>query len=365
MESNGKCETPETGGDEAVDFSRIASGIREEEQESGGTPRTDFGRPKIQWIALGVFSHLIWGLYPVAARYLQVARGLPGLLLLGGSNFVALFVVQSFTCVGFGGRGGLRIGAGYSCLVFGRGASNMLSASFTSSIYIGIVTALAPFVVAGLSWMTLREEVPKCLLPALLTSSLGTVVAVVGQSGWDGAGPSSDDLIGIAMAFVSIIVSGGMRIFMKMSSSALSGFMLVSWQYMSALPLVIMSMGSMNNHTVQRLASITLADIEAMLTFVIVFTILSSVTQVTAVRHIGPTMDGSLQPLRLISTMCGGYVVLGESVDSVVGWIGLAIIFVTLMVYIYAQPRQDAVRRAKQCTGDATIYGRVISKSEA
>lgn len=355
------------GEDESIGATSASAHSNEEDHDVDLTVpgQAEQGPPKIQWICLGIFSHLIWGLYPVAARYLQITLKLPGLLVLTGANTLALIVIQLFTCVGLGSSSGVRIGAAYSCLCFARGASNMLCASYTSALYVGIITALAPFIVAALSWVTLREDIPNCLVPALLCSSVGAILAVVGQSDWEGAALSGHDAIGMAMAFASIIISSAMRIFMKVSSASLSGLMLVSWQYMSAIPMAVASLTTLTHSAEQRLQSLSLFDVAAMLGFVLIFTILTSITQVTAVRHIGPTMDGSLQPLRLISTICGGRLFLGESVHSAIAWLGLAIILTVLTAYVNMQPRSSAVQVVPKSPGDAIAYGHVTSQSES
>eukprot|EP00929_Paragymnodinium_shiwhaense_P029220 TRINITY_DN16797_c1_g4_i1.p1 TRINITY_DN16797_c1_g4~~TRINITY_DN16797_c1_g4_i1.p1 ORF type:complete len:383 (-),score=16.95 TRINITY_DN16797_c1_g4_i1:88-1179(-) len=336
-------------------------------QNTGYLARLRHLGPQTGWIWLGILTHLVWGLYPVAARYLQVVLGLPGLLTLSASMLLAMVLVQGTTCVGLGGKNGLETGLAYSFLVCGRASSNMISAKYTSALYIGIVTALAPFVVALLSWAALREDRPKYLAPALVLSSLGSILAIIGQSGGESTPLSSSDAIGMAMAVVSIFASGGMRVHMKKSSSTLSGLMLVSWQYMSGIPMGITAGAMLTHDTVQRLEALSLRDILAFLAFVFVMTLFASVAQVAAVRRIGPTMDGSLQPLRLISTICGGRVVLGESVRSNMAWLGLAIILVTSMIFVHLQPRPaNALPPGKASTpsSQATVYGRLNSVSK-
>merc|ERR1712129_536864 len=95
--------------------------------------------------------------------------------------------------------------------------------------------------------------------------------------------------------------------------------------------------------------------------FVVFMLIFASISQVMVVRRMGPTFDGSLPPLRLISTLTGGWAILGESVRSPVTWSGLFLIIGTLLAYVRAQHESKALTPAP---GGATVYGCTASEAK-
>jgi len=338
-----KLGTPVEGG-----FAGVERVNGEDEQEDvsmvTNIKMTEDARPSCMWIACGILVHLAWGTYPVFARYMQVILNLDGLLVLVVSNATSLMVVQAITCQGLGDRAGRKVGFGYAILITGRGATNMLTSKFTIALYTGIVTQFGPFIIALVSWVLMGESLPRCILPSLLLSTAGSFLVVLGQADFQLSGFSLNDGIGVGMAFVSILVSAGIRMTMKLSSASLSGFMLVSWQYMSAVPQVFLAalltpVGGWTD-ALQPSAHI----IAVVIAFTLTLPLAASYGQVLCVRQLGPSLDASIQPVRLVSTIVGGYLVLNEPVKSVAAWSGLALILVTLSVYLSLQSRRASGR---------------------
>jgi len=322
----------------------------------------DVATGKLKWILLGISSHLAWGLYPVFARYLQVTRGLDGLLVLAFSFSFSFVAVQLCTCSGLGGFAGARVGSVYSLLTLGRATTNMLSSKFTLALYTQLITQLGPFVVALLSCAFLQETMPRCFLPALILSTMGAMLTVVGLAESNNVTLGYVDAFGIGLSLVSIIFSAGMRIIMKISSTSLSQHELISWQFTNALPLVAFASISKTSSAWERVLAISTHDVLIVFAFTLVMTLFANVSQVTSVRHLGPTFASSLQPLRLVSTAAGGYLVLGECACSALVWSGLLLITGVLSVYLCAQ-RQKAQVPAdvtrKSTDHGTTVYGRV------
>jgi len=316
-----------------------------------------------RWLLLGCLTHLAWGLYPVFARYLQVVLGFDGVLVLVVASSIAFLIVQLTTCGGLGGEAGVRIGVPYMLLTMGRSVTNMISAKFTIVLFVGLITTLGPFAVALLSRIVLNERLPRFFILALVAMTIGSLLTVAGQSNLQGVVLSGSDIIGMSIALLSIFISAGMRIFMKISSSSLSQNTLVSWQLMTALPMAGLASVATPKSAWQRLWHVSLYDISVMLAFSLTLFVFASSVQVSVVRRLGPSADASLQPLRLVSTIAAGYAVLGEPVRSAASWAGLTIIVAALTAYLAAQPRaaRPSVCPAKLDPpgNGATKYGRV------
>ena len=331
MEPNklGAAADDDPGEDDAEDAGMIAQQQRAE---------TDT-EPRQFWIICGVLVHLAWGTFPVFARYMQVFLHLDGLLILILSNGLSFIVVQAATCHGLGDKAGRRVGLIYALLITGRGVTNMLTSKFTIALYTGIVTQFGPFIVAGVSWVTLGDRLPRCILPCLVISTVGSMLVVLGQANSQVWGFSLSDGIGVGMAVISIFVSAGIRVTMKASSASLSGFMLVAWQYMSAVPQILLAM--LLTPTTAWIETLRLSahDVLVLAAFTLLLPLASSYGQVICVRKLGPSLDASIQPVRLLSTIAGGYLVLSEPVKSATAWLGLAVILVTVSVYLMMQNR--------------------------
>ena len=153
---------------------------------------------------------------------------------------------------------------------------------------------------------------------------------------------SVNDGIGIGMAVVSICVSAGIRVTMKVSSSSLSGFMLNSWQYMSAVPQVLLATVLAPPAAWGETMHFSSHQLVVLGAFILVLPLAASYGQVTCVRKLGPSLDASIQPVRLLSTIAGGYLVLDEPVKTATAWLGLAIIVITLVVYLALQNKPAA-----------------------
>lgn len=332
-------EPPCTTEDQEEEDLENAGMIAKQPKQPGTVEDTE---PRSFWIACGVLVHLAWGTYPVFARYMQVMLHMDGLLVLIVANLVSFVVVQTVTCHGLGDKAGRKVGMMYAMLITRRGVTNMLTSKFTIALYTGIVTQFAPFIVAGVSWVALGDQLPRCILPSLIISTLGSLFVVLGQADVGVSVFSVNDGIGIGMAVVSICVSAGIRVTMKASSSSLSGFMLNSWQYMSAVPQVLLATFLTPPGAWVETMHLSSHQLVVLGAFILVLPLAASYGQVTCVRKLGPSLDASIQPVRLLSTIAGGYLVLDEPVKTATAWLGLAIIVITLVVYLALQNKPAA-----------------------
>lgn len=318
------------------------------------------GRPAMRWILLGVASHLAWGLYPVFARYLQVVRGLDGMLVLAVTFVVSLIVIQLITCSGFGGVAAARVGGLYSIVTFGRAATNMLSFKYTLVLYTQLITQLGPFITAFLSRAILQEPLPRFFVIALTASTFGAVLCVLGQSKWSTSELTHSDVIGIGLSILSIFFSAGMRIFMKTSKSTMTEQELISWQYTNAVPLGVAAAMTMSPSAWSHVKALRVSDVLVLSAFVLIIGLFANFAQVTSVRHLGPSLASSLQPLRLVSAIIGGYVALGERLQSLTAWFGVVVIITVISMYLCAQQwRSSGASVMGAVSIKATRYGRV------
>jgi len=366
-------ESGQKGKDEYVHDAedvKLSDGIAEIDQitdhlKDTGHSQLVTSRPRNGWIFLALFHELTWGMYPVSTRYIQVVLGLNGLIVLSCSFALALCVIQVGTRPGLGGRDGWWIGLRYSLLTFSRGATNMLSSKFTSALYCQLITQLTPLVIVMLSRVFLAEPLPKFFFPSLLIATSGSLLVIGGQSGFKWSGITGGDIIGLGLAMVSIFFLAGMFVFIKASNSSLTKPVLLSWQFMNTLPLGLLAMATTADpaESFHRFGDLSWHGMVICVVFAIYHVLFGNLCQVICVRKVGPSFLGSLQPLRLLSNIIGGYIVLGEPVRSVMSWMGLLLIAGALTAFIFAQKQKDSPSAAPTLSTtphqDAVKYGKV------
>ncbi|CAD7927637.1 unnamed protein product [Amoebophrya sp. A120] len=78
-------------------------------------------------------------------------------------------------------------------------------------------------------------------------------------------------------------------------------------------------------------------DYALFLVFSLVIFYWANIQQINAVRHLGPTLYSSFQPLRMLSSLLGSLFILHEPVKSWLSWVGIAMLCVTISVYFGLQ----------------------------
>ena len=160
------------------------------------------------WLLLALGAHTGWGIYPVLGRYLQTVSGLPSLSLLvvGYAPLAIIFLVHTLP------RHGRTIARSRSLWVFAlivvaRSITNILAARYTAALYVQLVTLMTPFIVAFLSTLVLRENLPRNTWLALILSSIGSLLMLSSDIGAEGIrfALTGSDWIGIGLALTSAV----------------------------------------------------------------------------------------------------------------------------------------------------------------
>lgn len=225
----------------------------------------------------------------------------------------------------------------------------MICANYTSALNVQLVNQLGPFVVAMMSSAFLGEQLPKFLGPTLLLCFVGAVIAIVSEK-WSAAKEaelSPEDALGMSLAFVSVVASGAMRIFMKKTQKTHSEASLITWQYSNCVPFALFVTFGPGGSPEGRLGgrwepwgTLSPKDVYVVISFVLMIYVFGNYMQVASTRNLGPTMAGMLQPLRLVSTVFGSWLILGTSVQSIFTWLGLALITGGLITFLLAQRKK-------------------------
>lgn len=321
---------------------------------------------------VSVFSQLVWGMYPVFARYVGTrVEGKPSSVAILGclaafDTLVLLLIYacqrsRCFLCVTDTAllmpstgpesdirpekpRIKLRQGLSYGALCLFRMLTNMQSARMTYAFNIQMTALLLPFFVAVLARLLLGELIERALLPSLLVTLVGSVLVLCGQ-GWDGVGLGPSDAAGIGLQLVSVFFSALIKIAHRYFSE------------LSKLELMLSQMSVVGACTFgYALAAdrTSLAAIAAMgpdgwrcfFGMAVGVYLIGNSTQIAATRSIGASNHAASNALRLVSACLFSAVVLSEPVQSALEWFGFVVIAAALLGYYVAQRRSSARRAA-------------------
>ena len=325
---------------------------------------------------VSVFSQLIWGTYPVLARYIGTrVAGKPSTVAVLGcltafdtSVLLLIAALRRARCFPCGNESSrmvstvdekedlarikLRQGLSYGALCLFRMLTNMQSARMTYAFNIQMTALMLPFFVAVLARLLLGELIENALLPSLLVTLVGSMLVLCGQ-GLDGVGLGPGDAAGIGLQLVSVFFSALIKIAHRYFSE------------LSKLELMLSQMSVVGACTFgYALAAdrTSLAAIAAMgpdgwrcfFGMAVGVYIVGNSTQIVATRSIGASNHAASNALRLVSACLFSAVVLSEPVQSALEWLGFVTIVAALLGYYVAQRRSSARRLAAAATQPAT-----------
>jgi drug/metabolite transporter (DMT)-like permease len=290
-----------------------------------------------QWLTLALISQLGWGAYPVFLRYLQTVSRIPSLSLLAAGNFLVLVLVLAARWRQiewhifrlpllwlFGG------------LVVLRGVTNLLATRYTLAIFAQLIYLMTPFIVALLSRLVLREQLPRhtfkaltlCLLGAILIMS-GNLSAVVGETA-----VTRNDWLGISLALAS---SFFLALYMLVTRSTArhhaSGDSLLL-VHLTALTLFSGVTSAILQEDWQQWANLQPADWLVFGLFAVGVLLGANLAQIRSIQQLGAPLVSSMMATRLISALLAGSLLLNERLSS--GWqlLGVGVVFATLTWYL-------------------------------
>lgn len=289
-------------------------------------------------MALG--AHAAWGIYPVLARYLQTVSRLPtfALAAVGNAVVLVLLIVWIFPRLNLADFKKPALW-GFGMIVVGRSVTNLLSAKYTLAIYVQVVNLMVPFLVAFLSTTLFHERLPRFTLPALLFSLAGALLMVVSESATKEVQLilAASDWLGIGLAAISGVFLAFYMIFIKRSFRfQITGDAIFTVQIIALT--VVMSISSLGfRESWAPWLQLRLVDWLVFVAFVGIALVFANYAQISALKHLPAPLVSSMMPLRLVSTLAGGALLLGERLTSAWQFLGAIIILVTLSLYLSQQ----------------------------
>lgn len=287
------------------------------------------------WLTIALAAQMGWGAYPVLLRYLQTVSGLPGLSLLAAGNLVVLLIVAAFILPRVDRRiFRLRIVWLFGLMVVLRGITNLLATRFTLAIYAQIVYLMTPFIVAFLSRVVLKEQLPRHTMKALTIALVGALLIVSGDWGQTAVVGNRHDLWGI---FFAVLSSVSLALYMIVtrrtakSQASGEGLLLV---HLISLFTFSMFTSLLIGEDWGQWQNLTAVDWLLFAGFSLGVLLGANLGQIRSIQHLGAPLVSSMMAIRLVSALLFAGLLLGERLTSIWQIAGAATIVVTITWYL-------------------------------
>lgn len=307
-------------------------------------PSPDTGRSTTPvswaWIGIALLAHTGWGAYPVLARYLQTISGLPSMSILAFGNLIALLVYAPFVI--------RRIDPSvikqpvlwlFAIVVTLRAITNLTSARFTLSVYVQLITQLAPLFVALLSAGIFKEKLPPFTWPAIGLSLLGGFLMMTAETGGLALSIGSKDLLGIGLATASVIFLSFYMILVPRATTAKVTSEVVLLVQLIALTTVTGTLSLVIGEDWSRYQVIGWRDWLIFFSFVVFVLLGANLGQVTSLRRLGAPLVSSTMAWRLVAALVLAGILLGEWLRTPLQLLGAVIVLITITYYVSRQRR--------------------------
>lgn len=297
------------------------------------------------WLAIALLAQTGWGIYPALGRYMQTVSDLPSMsvLVLGGLPMTVLLFVYVLP------RYGLHLYRGATIWAFGlvvvlRSITNLLSQRFTLAIYVQLIGLLTPFLVVLLARLLLRERAPRYTGLALAFSLIGALLMFSESIGAQGVSLvlAPNDWLGLGLAFASSAFLALYMILVRRIAQRPGGAvhvpplaLLVFQTVLIQLTAIVISL--LIREDWSRWAAIGPQDWWVFLAYMVFVIVGANGLQITALQNVGASLMSSLMGWRLVCALVAGMVLLGEQLTSVWQVVGMAIVLVTVTLYLWQQ----------------------------
>ena len=286
------------------------------------------------WIGLALVSHATWGSYSVFARYLQNRHHLGALSLAALANALAFCLLALFN------RKRLNLKSLpakeiiiYAAIVIGRNLLNLYAARYTYATNVQLMSLLAPFIVAYISRIFLKETLPPKTKPALLLCFLGAIFMILGGQGDVQAKDRLSNWLGIGLSLLAGVFLAVLMLEIKrLSRRGASAETLAFYQFGPLSGFMFLASLTINENW-QPWTNLAVPGILAFLSFALIVLLLGTVLQNKGVEKLGAPAYTTIQASRLVAAILFSWLILGEGIQSIAQAIGALIVIATITWY--------------------------------
>ncbi len=297
------------------------------------------------WLTLALLSQMGWGAYPVLLRYLQTVSQIPSLSLLAVGNLLVLILVLAVRWQHIEWRiFRLPLLWLFGGLVILRGVSNLLATRFTLAIYAQLIYLMTPFIVALLSRLVLREQLPRHTFKALSLCLLGAVL-LMGNDLGKAVGETAvfrSDWLGMSLVLASsLFLALYMLVTRRTAQHNARGDSLLI-VHLTSLFLFSGITSLVIGEDWQQWTLLQSEDWLVFSLFALGVLLGANLLQVRSIQELGAPLVSSMMATRLISALLFAGFLLNERISSVWQLLGAGVVFITLTWYL--RQRETASR---------------------
>ena len=303
-----------------------------------------------RYVGLGLLSHLLWGSYPVFAKRAVVEVPKFSLLVLAALTATAVGWVlwgrQEREFVQFWSTLRRRpILWALTLFWVLRSITNIISIELTRAVWVQLINILTPFPVALLGAWIFHQPVPRFTYRALLLSLLGSSLMLVPDWSQLDVDFAPRDVLGLATAVLSTLILATYYQLVRRSRLTRSG---------GGLIMLHQGIATALTHTVLTLSfhedwrawtHVSPMGWLAVLGAILLAQVAGNLIQILAVGGANPALVSSFMPLRLVSALLLGWLVLGERLVTPLQWLGMIIVILTITGYLWLQRESATVSR--------------------
>jgi len=286
------------------------------------------------WIILALVSHTTWGSYSVFARYLQNHHHLGPLSISALANALAFCLLTIFT------RKKLNLKSLpakeiliYAAIVIGRNLLNLYAARYTYAINVQLMALLAPFIVAYISKIFLKETLPPRTKPALIFCFLGSIFMILGGQSDVQAKDRLSNWLGIGLSLLAGVFLAVLMLEIKRLSRKGATAETIAFYQFGPLSAFMFLASFTIKEDWQPWSNLTLPGILAFLYFAFIVLLLGTVLQNRGIAKLGAAAYTTLQASRLVSAILFSWLILGEGIQSIAQALGALIVIATITWY--------------------------------
>ena len=292
---------------------------------------------------LGLLGQLLWGTYPVVGKraILEVPKFSLLLFATMGSASVGWWLARREE--GFSAAQMLQWFRQEKTLwalalfVVLRSVSNLLAFDLTKATWVQLVYLLTPFTVAIFGALLFKEPTPPYTYQALVVSSVGAALVIVKDWRHVWSSFAADDLVGLGLALLSMLSLAVYFLLVRRSSKRATGRGMILLPQGLVLVLTYLGLTLATGEHWQAWAHLSTTGWLAACWVVMGVFMLANVLQITALSGANPALITSLMPLRLVSAIGLGWLLLGERLTTPAQWLGAALVLSTVSGYLWLQ----------------------------
>jgi drug/metabolite transporter (DMT)-like permease len=290
---------------------------------------------------LALIAHTGWGIQTVLARYLQTVSHLPSMSILAMGYLLATTILfptfLPYLRFHYFRSRTLWL---FALIVALRGTTNLLSTRFTLAIYVQVIMLMTPFLVAILSLIILKEQLPRYTGRAVTIASLGALMMIGGNVDLS-RGLTSSDWIGLILASFSTFFLAIYMILVRRTRHNDTPKQIVLMIQCITLLGFSMVVSLLIGEDWLRWTEIGRADWLAFLALTILTFVGANLSQITAIQHLGASLVGTLLPWRLVVALIFAPFIVGEYLTSIWQVAGAVIVLATISWYLLQQSNES------------------------